>query len=170
MIKSWLEKTVIGLDLCPFARRPYLEGKILIQELLGESPQDSRDQFLTALSLFQGDANFETALLVYPNWKISFEDFFEFSQDCEDSLESLTLQEEFQLVAFHPQFRFEGLEISDKANLVNSSPFPLIHILKISDLELLNLSTADAEAMSKGNGRKLEALSEDQLMAHFPWR
>lgn len=170
MINKWLEQTIIGLDLCPFARKPFLEGKILIEELSGQESSEAQNHFLNSLSSFQGQVKFETVLLVYPKWKVSFQDFYDFSEDCEDHLVSLGLEDEFQLVAFHPDFCFEGLKISDRANLVNSSPLPLIHILKINDLKLLNLSVEEAEAMSFGNAQKLEELSEEQILNHFPWR
>lgn len=170
MINKWLEQTIIGLDLCPFTRKPFLDGKILIEELPGKESAQSQINFLDSLSSFQAQSKFETALLVYPKWKISFNDFYEFSEDCNDHLASLNLENEFQLVAFHPAFCFDGLEFSNRANLVNSSPLPLLHILRIHDLDLINLSVKEAEAMSFGNAKKLEALSEEQLQNHFPWR
>lgn len=170
MINNWLEKTIIGLDLCPFARKPFLEGKILVEELSGKDSTEAQNQFLSTLSSFQTKNEFETAILCYPQWKISFKDFYEFSEDCEEHLISLNLEDEFQLVAFHPEFCFGGLEFSDRANLVNSSPVSLIHILRIQDLDLINLSPKDAEAMSFGNAKKLEALNFEDLSEHFPWR
>ena len=170
MINKWLEKTIIGLDLCPFTRKPYLEGKILVKELSGQDSPEAQNQFLTSLSFFQGQTQFVTVLLPYPKWKVSFEDFYDFFSDCEEHLVSLGLEDEFQLVAFHPDFCFHGLNFSNRANLVNSSPLALIHILKRQDLELLNLSVKEAKAMSFGNAKKLEALSQEQLLDHFPWR
>jgi hypothetical protein len=170
MITNWLEKTIIGLDLCPFTRKPYLDGKILIEELSGNNPEEAQRNFLNSLSSFQEQTKFETALLAFPQWKIPFKDFYEFSEDCEDQLASLNLEDEYQVVAFHPEFCFEGLKFSDRANLVNSSPVPLIHILRIVDLELINLSVEEAESMSFGNAKKLELLSDAQLLDHFPWR
>ena len=128
MINEWLNKTIIGLDLCPFTRKPYLEGKILIEDLSGNNSTEAQDQFLNSLNSFQQQTKFETALLVFPRWNISFKDFYEFTEDCEEHLLSLNLEDEFQLVAFHPKFCFEGLEFSERANLVNSSPLPLIHL------------------------------------------
>ena len=170
MITHWLKKTIIGLDLCPFTQGPFREGKILIQELTAQDYAQAQDHFLNSLSFFQGQSKFETVLLAYPNWKMSFEDFYDFSLDCEDHLISLGLENEFQLVAFHPKFCFEGLHFSNRANLVNSSPYPLIHILRIHDLDVLNLSVEEAKAMSFGNAKKLESLSEEEVMVHFPWR
>jgi hypothetical protein len=170
MINKWLKKTIIGLDLCPFTREPFLNGKILIEELPGQESEEAQENLLTSLSSFQAQSKFETVLLVYPHWKISFSDFYHFLEDCEDHLASLNLEDEFQLVAFHPEFCFGGLEFSNRANLVNSSPLPLIHILRINDLEVLNLSVKDAEAMSFGNAKKLELLSDEELLSHFPWR
>lgn len=170
MINNWLEKTIIGLDLCPFTRKPYQEGKILIETLSAQKSSLAQEQFLTSLSGFQSQSKFETAILAYPEWKISFKKFYEFTEDCVDHLSSLSLENEFQIVAFHPEFCFEGLHYSNRANLVNSSPSPLIHILRIIDLDLINLSTSEAEAMSFGNAKKLELLSDEQLLNHFPWR
>jgi hypothetical protein len=170
MINNWLEKTIIGLDLCPFTRKPYLEGKILIEELTGKNSSEAQDQFLNSLGTFQNQGQFETVLLVYPQWKTKFQEFYEFLEDCEEHLISLNLEDEYQLVAFHPEFCFGGLDYTDRANLVNSSPLPLIHILRIQDLDLINLSAKDAEAMSFGNAKKLEAMSSAELMDHFPWR
>lgn len=170
MINKWLEKTIIGLDICPFTRKPFLEGKVLIEELPGQEANEAQNQFLNSLSSFQGQKKFETILLVYPEWKISFKAFYAFTEECEDLLSSLNLEDEFQIVAFHPAFCFGGLEFSDRANLVNSSPLPLIHILRINDLDLLNLSVKDAETMSYQNAKKLESLSDAQQLDHFPWR
>jgi hypothetical protein len=170
MINEWLLKTIIGLDLCPFTRKPYFEGKILVEELPGSNAKGLEKYFLNSLDSFQQQSKFETALLVFPEWRTSFKDFYEFTEDCEEHLLSLNLEEEFQLVAFHPKFCFEGLEYSDRANLVNSSPFPIIHILRIIDLDLINLSVTEAESMSRGNAKKLELLSEAKIAEHFPWR
>jgi hypothetical protein len=170
LIIKWLEETIIGLDLCPFARKPFLEGKVLVKELPGQSPFEAQNQFLDALNFFQAQKNFETALLVYPDWEIPFPEFYEFSQDCEGLLIDMDLQDEFHLVAFHPEFCFEGLDPSDRANLVNSSPLPLIHILRFHDLEVLNLSGKEAEKMSFGNTKKLNTLNEAELRNHFPWK
>ncbi len=170
MIKSWLEKTIIGLDLCPFTSKPYLTGKILLEELPGNTLPDSQNNFLDSLNAFQAQKKFETILMAYPQWKISFKDFYDFSEDCEDQLAELGLGDEFQLVAFHPKFCFEGLEFSNRANLVNSSPYPLIHLLRIIDLDLINMSVKEAESMSFGNAKKLELLSELEVLEHFPWR
>lgn len=170
MINKWIEKTIIGLELCPFTRRPFLEGKILIEELPGKTSIEAQPYFLNSLNLFQNQNKYETVLQVYPDWKTSFKVFYDFLEDCEDLLISLKLEDEFQLVAFHPQFCFHGLDFSNRANLVNSSPLPLIHILRINDLEVLNLSAQDAEAMSFGNATKLERMSHEQIIDHFPWR
>ncbi len=170
MINKWLEKTIIGLDLCPFTRKPFLEGKILVENLSGSNSREAQDLFLSSFNTFQKQKKFETALLAFPAWKVSFKRFHEFSEDCGEHLATLGLEDEFQLVAFHPKFSFEGLAYSDRANLVNSSPLPLIHILRIHDLDLLNMSTQEAEKMSFGNSKKLEKMGQEEVTDHFPWR
>lgn len=170
MITKWLEKTIIGLDICPFTSRPYHTGKILIEELAATKASEAQIHFLDTLNTFQGQKKVETILMVFPDWKVTFKKFYAFSEVCEDLLYELNLGEEYQLVAFHPKFSFEGLAFSDRANLVNSSPLPMIHLLRKIDLDLINLSIKDAENLSFGNAKKLELLSADELREHFPWR
>jgi len=41
----------------------------------------------------------------------------------------------YQLASFHPEYRFEGVELNDPANYTNRSPYPMIHILREASVE-----------------------------------
>ncbi len=97
-------------------------------------------------------------------------DFYHLVQDLEEMLEEAGLNSTFQLVAFHPGFVFEGGEANGRANLLNRSPFPTLHILRFSDIEDLNLSKAEAREISLRNERKLNELDESSLRSLFPGR
>ena len=46
LIKKWLEETVIGLNLCPFAKTPFEEGKIALIESQANEFQGMTQAFL----------------------------------------------------------------------------------------------------------------------------
>ena len=50
--------------------------------------------------------------------------------DFEAFLQEVGLDDEFQVVGFHPQHVFGGEEPTDPGNFVNRSPYPMIHILR----------------------------------------
>lgn len=50
--------------------------------------------------------------------------------DFEGFLQEVALDDEFQVVGFHPQHVFGGEDPADPGNYVNRSPFPMVHILR----------------------------------------
>lgn len=123
------------------------------------------ERFKSELELLNR-GEFETSLIVLDS-KMDFQSFYHMTQDLEEMLESAGLENHFQLVAFHPEFCFEGLDPSDKANLVNRSPWPLLHILRFSDIEELSLSPQEAEQISHRNEKKLKEMKESDLHKLF---
>ncbi|MEX0798313.1 MAG: DUF1415 family protein [Bacteriovoracaceae bacterium] len=125
LTKQWVEKAVIGLNLCPFLKIPWQEGRV---QTLG-GPINDLDSLARQILNDLNQDKFETSLLVL-NESPVFSDFYKLFGHLEDSLAQLGLDQQFQLVAFHPEFVFEGLHFEDLANLVNRSPFPTLHFLK----------------------------------------
>lgn len=164
LTRDWLEKVVIGLDLCPFARAPMEEGKIEIQAGKLESIDRRVQEMLENLNA----GLYETSLLILDE-EIDFMDFFQLVGGLEESLEDAGLGDHFQIVTFHPRFVFEGLEPDDLANLVNRSPYPTIHFLKVSSMKALNLSPKQGEEISARNERLLKSLPASDLEELFPW-
>jgi hypothetical protein len=73
----------------------------------------------------------ETTIVVAPRaHREQFEEFYGLVQDVEEELRERELDEEFQVVAFHPLFRFGGEPADDPGNFVNRSPHPALHILR----------------------------------------
>ncbi|PIP93331.1 MAG: hypothetical protein COW78_15385, partial [Bdellovibrio sp. CG22_combo_CG10-13_8_21_14_all_39_27] len=130
--KLWLEQFVIGLNICPFAKVPYERGLIQIK-LCEESDLKQRmDFFRQQIDLIQNSSSNEISnmLLIYPNAEASFLSFLQFEDRLADDLLERDLQATYQLVAFHPEFQFQGSSIHDRENLVNCSPYPMIHLLR----------------------------------------
>ncbi len=169
LIESWLKKTIIGLNLCPFAEEAFLNKHIFISKSNSMTEEMCYQDSLSALANFQSDSTFKTMLLYFPDWKISFLDFLDFSSAIDEVLIKLQLEDEFQVVVFHPEFCFNGLITDDPSNLVNRSPYPLLHFLRKVDLDLLNLTQDQAQEISLNNEVKLKKLTILELASHFPW-
>lgn len=171
MLKKWIEETVIGLNLCPFARPVFESNRLRLAETDLVTEEAASEFFLDELAIIQNadPKEISTTLLAFNKWPINFYDFNDFVGWAESILEEVGLDEHFQLVVFHPQFHFEDLELSHRANLVNKSPMPVIHILRSIEVEMSLKEIKDGESISFMNQEKLEALSEEEIRKHFPY-
>ncbi len=170
-LKNWVTDVVIGLNLCPFARPVFESGKIRMSETDLISEDEAAEFFLDELAIIQNAeaSEISTTLLAFNKWNINFYDFNDFVGWAESILEEVGLDEHFQLVVFHPEFHFEDLDLTHRANLVNKSPVPVIHILRSIEVELSLKNTEDGESISFINQEKLESLTEEELKKYFPY-
>ncbi|MFT4568889.1 MAG: hypothetical protein ACI9FN_003859 [Saprospiraceae bacterium] len=162
--KSWIEKFIIGMNICPFAESPFKAS--LIRYVLC-----SETDLIEVLSFIEKEIviidrstsdEIETSLIILPFVNLSFEKFIEFNNVVEDLLAYMGLIDKFQSVAFHPLFRYEGSEENDPSNYTNRSPYPMLHILRQKSIE----AVADEEAgrqISEANHKKLQDFSMDEL-------
>jgi hypothetical protein len=169
IIEKWLKQTIIGLNLCPFAKDFYQKNQITLYPALKTDAELNFKDVLNALDEFQNNSSKRTLLLYFPKWQIGYLDFLDFSSEVDDILGQLNLQDEFQIVVFHPEFYFEGIDPKDVSNLVNRSPYPLLHFIKKVDLDLIELTPQEAEKISFDNSHKIKNLSEKEHDEHFPW-
>ena len=106
----------------------------------------------------------QTTLIVYSNSGpfAEFDDFMDYCAAANELLIQEGLEGEVQLAYFHPHFVFEGAEKNDPANNVSQSPSPLLHLLKIEDVEQAIRHHPDAAAISTANMIKLRQRAENQ--------
>ena len=161
--RRWLERAVIGLNLCPFAKAVHVKAQIhyavyepadeadLIDALLREA----RD--LAALDAAERD----TTLLIAPNTLADFLDFNDFTARAERQLARAGFDSVFQLASFHPQFQFAGTEADDIGNATNRAPYPTLHLLREDSVDRAVDAFPDAEAIFERNIDTLEALGPD---------
>ena len=168
-VKTWLEKTVIGLNLCPFAKEPFEEDLIRIASCSEMDPVKQMHFFMDELDVLQRahPKSIATSLVVFENASPNFETFYSFHEECLDNIYEVGLGEEVMAIVFHPKFHFEGLDPDDKANYVNRSPFPLIHLVRKKDMSAALTRPEEGEAISRANEEKLKALSDEQFAEHF---
>ena len=128
----WLERAVIGLNLCPFAQAAHVRQQIRYYV----SPARSTRALLAELgdelrALAAADPNqCETTLLIHPQVLEDFLDYNRFLGDADTLLRRLNYEGIFQLASFHPQYQFAGTEADDITNHTNRSPYPMLHLLR----------------------------------------
>jgi hypothetical protein len=165
--KSWIEKFIIGYNICPFARLPF-EKSIIDFSI---SSCDTLEGVL--MELFDGfnhmittDAkNISNAFIILDNWKLSFEELLEVTAFGYSLLEDMGIEDRIQLVAFHPDFRYENEEPGSPANLTNRSPFPMIHLLRSDEVEEAINSHNHIDEVPIRNKNLLLGLSEEEILA-----
>lgn len=157
----WLEKIVIGLELCPFARKPYESGLVRLIETESIAESDQLLFFLDELEHLQQtpSSDLSTTLITFVKDENDFEDFNDFVGLCEDVMLESGLEEHFQLIAFHPGFIFEGKNSDHRANWIGRSPFPTLHIIRNAEIELALTAHSDLVSISDRNEEKLAKLS-----------
>ena len=95
--------------------------------------------------------NIETSLLILPE---NFEDFYDYLNlidEIEEQIISPLYEGVFQIASFHPQYLFEGSTDNDPANYTNRSPYPMIHILRESSLDVAIDSHPGTEKIPDNN-------------------
>jgi hypothetical protein len=158
--RVWLEKAVIGLNLCPFAKAVYTRDRVRLvvsqarhaDDLLEEL--DRELDFLVATTAEQVD----TTLLIHPTLFPDFLDFNDFLEIAEGVLDEHGLEGVVQLASFHPQFQFDGTTPEDMGNYTNRAPYAVMHLLREDSVEKAVDSLADPDAVYQENIRTLDRL------------
>ena len=159
----WLERAVIDLNLCPFAKGVHAKGQIhyavshatdardLLQDLAAE---------LEALAEASPDKR-DTTLLMAPLCMRDFLDFNDFLELADELVESMDLAGILQVAAFHPQFQFAGTAPDDVGNCTNRAPYPTLHLLREDSIDRAVEAFPEAEAIFERNIEVLEQLGAE---------
>lgn len=170
-VRQWLERVVIGLNLCPFAAVPYRNGQIRIIISQAATEEELLADLRAELVLLDQTptATLETTLLVVANLLADFETYNDFLAPAEDLLRRGGWEGQYQLATFHPQYCFRGIREDDASNLTNRAPWPILHILREASLDQALADYPDPEAIPEKNIQKMRSLSATERCSYFPW-
>jgi uncharacterized protein len=160
MTRRWLEKSVIGLNLCPFAENPYRADRVRFCVSEHRSASLLLEELRTELTgLAAADPlQCETTLIIHP-WVLSdFIEYNDFLEVCDSTLADLELEGELQVASFHPQYQFAGTQPEDIENYTNRSPYPMLHLLREASVERAIAAVGDTEEIYRRNIRTLRNL------------
>jgi hypothetical protein len=161
--RRWLERAVIGLNLCPFAKAVHVKGQIHYAVHESDAQAGLMDALLAeARDLAALDAAVrDTTLLIAPNTLADFLDFNDFTARAERRLARAGFDGVFQLASFHPQFQFAGTDAGDIGNATNRAPYPTLHLLREESVDRAVDAFPEAEAIYEHNMDTLEALGPE---------
>ena len=160
---DWLEKAVIGLNLCPFAKAVHVKGQIRYVVSDADTPEELLEKLMEELQ-YLADADPEqvdTTLLIHPNVLADFEDYNEFLDVADAALEDLQLDGELQVASFHPDYQFADTHKNDIENYTNRSPYPTLHLLREDSVERAVEAFPEASDIFEKNIATLRALGHD---------
>ena len=135
--QAWLEKAVIGLNLCPFAKAVHVKKQIRYTVSNATTPEALLTDLIAALEQL-AEANpdeVDTTLLIHPQVLTDFLDYNEFLDVADAALDELDLVGEIQIASFHPHYQFADSGPDDIENYTNRSPYPTLHLLREDSIE-----------------------------------
>lgn len=161
--KTWLEKAVIGLNLCPFARSVYVRNQIRYAVSQAETPEallaDLNHELQTLAST---DAEeIDTTLVIHPRVLTDFLDYNDFLDVADAAVADLGLEGEIQVASFHPRYQFAGTAPDDIENYTNRSPYPMLHLLREASVERAVETLSDPAEVYERNIETLRRLGHD---------
>ena len=164
--KHWLEKAVIGLNLCPFAKAVYVKNQVRLVVSKARHADDLLEELDRELDLLVATPadEIDTTLLIHPTLFADFLDFNDFLEVADGVVEEHELEGVIQLASFHPQFQFYGTEPEDMGNYSNRAPFAMLHLLREDSVEKAVAAFPEAEAIFERNIETLEKLG------HSGWK
>ncbi len=158
--RNWLERAVIGLNLCPFAKAVHVKGQIRMVVSEADTVEALIENLMLELNhLAESDQKLiDTTLLIHPHVLNDFLDYNDFLEIADASVEELGLGGEIQIASFHPQYQFAGTEPDDITNYTNRSPYPTLHLLREASVEKAVAAFPDAADIFEKNKETLEKL------------
>ncbi len=163
--RCWVERVVVALNLCPFAKRPVAGGQVRYvvseardeESLLADMQLELEHLRDTAPSIV------ETTVLIHPHVLTDFYDYNDFLGVVDAFLEEAGYLGEFQVASLHPDYRFEGTTAEDAENYTNRSPYPILHLLREELLERALLTYARPDRIPQRNIHTMEKLGAEQM-------
>jgi len=157
--RRWVQRVVVGLDLCPFAAKPMADDTVRFALSRGGDLPEVLAEVLDEAQLLDAPGGPRTTLLVIPDHFQDFEALLDAAAIAEAVLADHGLGESLQLIAFHPDWRPEGAAPDDPANATNRSPYPTLHLLRNADVDLAERTHPDVAGIPARNAALLRGLA-----------
>ena len=164
-VRNWVETVVIGLNLCPFAKRELVRNRVRFSVTEALTEEQLLEDLQAELELLNNDETIETTLLIHPDVLQDFYDYNQFLNYVDDLLGQLELDGIYQVASFHPKYQFGGTEPDDVENYTNKSPYPMLHLIRESSLEQAIASYPDSDKIPERNIELLETMGREKMSA-----
>ena len=158
--RRWVQRAVIGLNLCPFAKSVEVKQQVryVVSHASGTKPLLA-DLKRELLALVAADpAVLDTTLLVVPDGFAEFLDFNAMLDRADKLLVDLDLDGVLQIASLHPQYQFADTEPDDITNFTNRAPYPTLHLLREDSVDRAVAAFPNAEAIFETNMQTMQDL------------
>jgi len=159
----WLEKSVIGLNLCPFAKAVHVKKQIRYVVSAATTADALLEELMTELRKLQDTSpeEIDTTLLIHPYVLIDFLDFNDFLDTVDIAVAEPEFGDEFQVASLHPQYQFAGTAVDDIENYSNRSPYPTLHLLREASVDRAVDAFPNADQIPDTNIETLKQLGHE---------
>lgn len=159
----WLEKAVIGLNLCPFAKAVHVKNQIRYVVSAATTPEALLEELMNELRTLQDTdpAKIDTTLLIHPYVLSDFLDFNDFLDTVDIAVAEPEFNNEFQVASLHPHYQFAGTAPDDIENYTNRSPYPTLHLLREASVDRAVEAFPDADQIVDNNVETMKKLGLD---------
>ncbi len=166
-VRQWVESLVVGLNLCPFAKREFIKDRIRFSVTEAFTEERLLVDLQAEIELLDSDETVETTLLIHPKVLQDFYDYNRFLSDADRLLAQKGLDGVYQIASFHPDYQFGGTEPGDVENYTNRSPYPMLHLIREESLERAIANYPDTDKIPERNIALLKSLGQDTMEALF---
>ena len=158
--RRWVERAVIGLNLCPFAKAVYVKQHVRFVLSDASTPEALLEELAEELVLLRDidPDQVDTTLIVHPDVLTDFLDYNDFLDNADAAVEALDLHGVIQVASFHPDYQFAGTMPDDISNYTNRSPYPTLHLLREASIDRAVEAFPDADVIVERNVKTLDAL------------
>jgi len=161
--QQWLERAVIGLNLCPFAKAVHVKKQIRYVVSSATTPEDLLKELISELELLAESSaeKIDTTLLIHPHVLTDFLDYNDFLHVADETLEELDLAGELQIASMHPHYQFADTQPDDMENYTNRSPYPTLHLLRESSVDKAVAAFPEADQIFEKNIETMKKLGHE---------
>ncbi len=156
----WINTFVIKHNLCPFAKQPY-EAKLLDYHVVEHSDPElilgDFHKYVTSIAAVD-PSQVSNAFFILNDVNLGFLEYLDLFDLAQVVLEDIALDDLFQLVSFHPQYQFSGTSLDHPSNFANRSPYPMIHVLRVDEVEKAIETGEDIGTILQRNSDTLDKL------------
>jgi hypothetical protein len=159
----WLERAVIGLNLCPFAKSVQVKNQIRYVVSAAQTPEELLRDLLVEFEVLAESSSvaIDTTLLIHPHVLTDFLDYNDFLEMADAALVEIDLDGELQVASMHPQYQFADTEPDDITNYTNRSPYPTLHLLREASIEQAVAAFPDAAQIFDKNIETMRRLGHE---------
>ena len=161
---QWIQSIVIGLNLCPFAKREMDNNRVRIEVSLATSFKEGIKSLTEEIEHLNTHSSTGTTLLLFPYFLSDFLTYLDFIDLANETIVQMGQENIYQLATFHPAYQFHGTDIDDVTNYTNRSPYPMLHLLREDMLDSAIAYYGDTDAIPENNIRRLRSLGLEKVI------